>query len=43
MNKTIYLTYKDNNIPDKIFHNIQRLNPTYAMKFFTNNDCKNFC
>ena len=42
MNKIIYLTYKDNNIPNKIIHNIKNLNPNYTIKFYTNNDCSKF-
>ena len=33
MNKTIYLTYKHNNIPDKVFNNWKHLNPEYKIDF----------
>lgn len=42
MNKTIYLTYKHNNIPDKVFNNWKHLNPEYKIDFSLDDDCKTF-
>ena len=42
MNKTIYLTYKHNSIPDKVFNNWKHLNPEYKIDFSLDDDCKTF-
>jgi mannosyltransferase OCH1-like enzyme len=40
--KVIYITYKDNNIPDYIIPNWKNMNPDYQVKFFTDEDCEKF-
>lgn len=41
-NKTIYMTYKHNHIPDKVFNNWITLNNNYKIEFSLDNECYEF-
>lgn len=40
--KIIWITYKNNNLPVKIFKNLQKLNPNYRIEFFNDERCYQF-
>ena len=41
-NKTIYMTYKNNNVPDRVFERWRSLNVEYAIDFSDDVSCINF-